>query len=121
MKKLVGVVREHAQRHRDLLDRQWEQTEWTRAQAEQILRRIDGVLTLLPQAQKQAHERIIGGRPVDNADKIQFVPHGRERLLPSRSGPLLHSRSFVKIVPREDTRPERLIASVAFIGRFCGH
>jgi hypothetical protein len=70
MKKLVGVVREHAQRHRDLLDRQWEQTEWTRAQAEQILRRIDGVLTLLPQAQKQAHERIIGGRPVDNADKI---------------------------------------------------
>jgi hypothetical protein len=70
MKKLVGVVREHAQRHRDLLDQQWEQTEWTRAQAEQILRRMDGVLELLPQALKQAHERIIGGRPVANADKI---------------------------------------------------
>ena len=70
MKKLVGVVRGHARRHRDLLDQQWEQTEWTRAQAQQILRRIAGVLELLPRAQKQAHERIIGARPVANADKI---------------------------------------------------
>jgi IS5 family transposase len=70
MKKLVSVVRAHARRHRALLDQQWEQTEWTRAQAEQILRRIDGVLELLPQAQQQAHERIIGERSVANADKI---------------------------------------------------
>jgi IS5 family transposase len=70
MKKLVGVVRAHARRHRELLDQQWEQTEWTRGQAEQILRRLDGVLELLPRAQKQAHERIIGGRPVANAEKI---------------------------------------------------
>jgi hypothetical protein len=70
MKKLVGVVRAHARRHRALLDQQWEKTEWTRAQAEQILRRIDGVLELLPRAQKQAHERIIGGRQVANEEKI---------------------------------------------------
>jgi len=70
MKKLVGVVRAHAQRHRELLDQGWEQTDWTRAQAEQVLRRIDAVLELLPRAQKQAHERIIGGRQVANADKI---------------------------------------------------
>jgi len=70
MKKLVGIVRAHAQRHRDLLDQQWARTEWTRPQAEAILRRLDGVLELLPRAQKQAHERIIGGRPVANADKI---------------------------------------------------
>jgi len=70
MKKLVGTVRAHARRHRALLDKQWEQTEWTRAQAEQILRRIDGVLELLPRAQKQAHERIIGRRKVDNGEKI---------------------------------------------------
>jgi len=70
MKRWVGVVRAHAQRHRDLLDRCWEQTEWTRPQAEQVLRRLDGVLGLLPRAQKQAHERIIGNRPVANADKI---------------------------------------------------
>jgi IS5 family transposase len=70
MKKLVGVVRNHARRHRQLLDTQWEQTDWSRAQAQQILRRIDGVLELLPRAQKQAHERIIGARQVLNADKI---------------------------------------------------
>lgn len=70
MKKLVGTVRSHAQRHRDLLDQKWELTEWTRQQAEQILKRIDGVLELLPRAQKQAHERIIGERQVPNAEKI---------------------------------------------------
>ncbi len=70
IKKLVKVVRGHARRHRELLDQHWPQTDWTRAQAEQILRRLDGVLDLLPQAQKQAHERLIGQRPVANADKI---------------------------------------------------
>jgi hypothetical protein len=70
MKRLVGVVRGHARRHREFLDKQWERTDWTRAQAEQILRRMDGVLELLPRAQKQAHERIIGARQVPNADKI---------------------------------------------------
>ena len=35
-----------------------------------VLKRIDEVMTLLPRAQKQAHERIIGGRRVDNAEKI---------------------------------------------------
>lgn len=70
MKKLVGVVRGHARRHRELLDKHWERTDWTRGQAEQILRRMDGVLELLPRAQKQAHERIIGARQVPNADKI---------------------------------------------------
>lgn len=70
MKRLVGVVQAHARRHRELLDRHWERTEWTRTQAEQVLRRIDGVLALLPRARQQAHERIIGGRQVANADKI---------------------------------------------------
>jgi hypothetical protein len=70
MKQLVGVVRAHARRHRQLLDLHWARTEWTRAQAEQILRRLDGVLELLPRAQKQAHERIIGARQVPNAEKL---------------------------------------------------
>jgi hypothetical protein len=70
MKRLVGVVQAHAQRHRELLDRHWQRTRLTRGQAQQILRRIDGVLVLLPRARKQAHERIIGGRKVANAGKI---------------------------------------------------
>ena len=70
MKKLIKVVERHARRHRDLLDREWKETSWTRPQAEQVLRRIDGVVELLPQARKQAHERIIGERLVPNAEKI---------------------------------------------------
>jgi hypothetical protein len=70
MKKLLRVVRDHAQRHRDRLDEGWRETEWTRAQAEQVLRRLDGVLAQLPAAIQQAHERIIGERPVANAEKI---------------------------------------------------
>jgi hypothetical protein len=70
MKKLVGVVRAHARRHRELLDKSWERTHWSRAQAEQVLRRIDGIEELLPRAQKQAHERIIGARQMPNAGKI---------------------------------------------------
>ena len=35
-----------------------------------MLGRIAGVLALLPRAQKQAHERIIGERQVSNADKL---------------------------------------------------
>lgn len=70
MKRQIKVVAAHARRHRELLDRQWAQTDWTRPQAQQVLRRIDGVLARLPQAQAQAHERIIGERQVDNADKL---------------------------------------------------
>jgi hypothetical protein len=70
MKRLVKVVRGHAVRHRDLLDQRWQKTGWTRRQAEQILKRIDLVLTQVPAAVKQAHERIIGERPVKSADKI---------------------------------------------------
>jgi hypothetical protein len=81
MKKLTGVVRAHAQRHRDLLDQKWEQTEWTRPQAQQILRRIDGVLELLPRARKQAHERIIGARPVANVDKILSLYESEVRVI----------------------------------------
>ncbi len=81
MKKLVGVVRHHARRHRQLLDTQWEQTDWSRAQAEQILRRIDGVLEMLPRAQKQAHERIIGARQVPNADKILSLYEPQVRVI----------------------------------------
>jgi hypothetical protein len=70
MKRLTQVVRAHAQRYRALLDQQWEKTDWTRPQAEQVLQRLDNVLSQLPAALHQAHERIIGERLVKNQDKI---------------------------------------------------
>lgn len=70
MDKLVGTVRAHARRYRALLDQQWPQTQWTQAQAQQVLRRMDQVLEQLPQARQQARQRILQGQPVANADKI---------------------------------------------------
>ena len=70
MKRLEKIVRGHAVSHRRLLGQEWSKTELTRPQTEQILQRLDAVLTQLPAAVKQAHERIIGERPVKNADKI---------------------------------------------------
>src|SRR5262245_15428899 len=54
MDKLVGCVARHAQRYRWLLDQQWEQTEWTRGEADYLLRRLDNVLGQLPAARQQA-------------------------------------------------------------------
>jgi hypothetical protein len=70
MDRVVGTVAAHARRYRKLLDEKWDQTEWTRPQAEQVLRRITQVLEQLPQARKQARQRIISAQVVENKDKI---------------------------------------------------
>lgn len=81
MKRQIKVVAAHARRHRELLDKEWNQTDWTRKQAEQVIGRIDRVLLLLPQAQKQAHERIIGERPVNNSDKLLSLYENDTRVI----------------------------------------
>lgn len=73
MKKLLRRIGEHARRHRDLLEARQAATCYSTAQADRILARIDEKLELLPQVIEQAHERIIGERKVDNADKILSV------------------------------------------------
>lgn len=70
MDRVVGTVATHARRYRDLLDKSWDQTEWTRPQTDQVLRRIDQVLEQLPKARKQARQRILSGQLVDNQEKI---------------------------------------------------
>jgi hypothetical protein len=70
MNKLVGTVSNHARRYRKLLDEQWDKTQWTRPQAQQVLRRLDNVLEQLPAARQQAWQRIIKEEPVANEDKI---------------------------------------------------
>jgi hypothetical protein len=70
MDRLLGTVRAHARRYRQLLAEQWHRTEWTRPQSEQVLRRIDSVLHQLPAARAQVHQRILQEQPVDNAQKI---------------------------------------------------
>jgi hypothetical protein len=70
IKALTQVVEAHAQRYRKALDEEWHTTDLSRKSAEVILRRIDAILGQLPEARRQAHERIIAGRLVPNAKKI---------------------------------------------------
>ena len=70
MDRLMGTVRNHARRYRDLLEAHWEQTQWTRPQAGQVLARMDQVLEQLPQARQQARQRILAGQLVANEEKI---------------------------------------------------
>jgi hypothetical protein len=70
MDKLIGTVAQHARRYRKILDEQWDKTQWTRPQVQQVLRRLDNVLDQLPAARAQAWQRIIQEQPVANEDKI---------------------------------------------------
>jgi hypothetical protein len=70
MKKLLKKIDRHAKKHRDLLQNKRERTDLTEAEAAQIIKRIDGIRSQLPEAIEQAHERIIGGRLVPNEKKI---------------------------------------------------
>src|SRR6266849_1980281 len=70
MKKLSKIIAAHAERHRDLLQEHWQETDLKEGEARQIIQRITTVLERLPQAIHQAHERIIGERQVKNAEKV---------------------------------------------------
>jgi len=64
MKRLLNAIGGHARRHRDRLAKEYSSTHYTARQAQRIVERIDTMLTLMPAAINQAHERIIGERPV---------------------------------------------------------
>jgi hypothetical protein len=70
MKKLSCCIAKHGKCYRELLNNGWEKTDWSHAQAKQVIQRIDLILEQLPSAIKQAHERIIGERIVPTEDKI---------------------------------------------------
>ena len=70
MKKLARRVQDHAQAHLDALAARRGETALSEGQARVTARRLEHVIAQLPAAIKQAHERIIGGRQVKNADKI---------------------------------------------------
>ncbi len=70
MKKMVQKIALHGQRHKELLANRWHETNLSEKGAMQVIKRIDNVLTQLPEAIRQGHERIIGGRLVKDKDKI---------------------------------------------------
>jgi hypothetical protein len=81
MKKLLRVVEAHGRRYYELLDQQWDQSDLSRNEALVILRRMQNVLDQLPQAVRQAHERIIASRRVANQEKILSLYEPDTRVL----------------------------------------
>lgn len=73
MKRLLKTIGEHARRHLVLLRQGWSKAGFFPGECEQLRRRMERMLELLPKVIHQAHERIIGGRKVANADKILSV------------------------------------------------
>lgn len=70
MKKLMKKVEKHTCNHYCLLKTRWMETDWSEAQTQVILDRIQNIFDQLPQIIHQAHERLIGERRVANKDKI---------------------------------------------------
>ena len=81
MKKLAKRVGTHAQAHLQALQTRREETELSVGQAHVIEVRISNVIEQLPAAIKQAHERIIGERPVSNEVKILSLYDGQVEVI----------------------------------------
>ena len=70
MKRLMKVIEAHARNYQRKLEECRDETDLSEAEARNIVDRIENIITRLPQAIKQTHERIIGERRVANKDKI---------------------------------------------------
>lgn len=70
MKKLIKRLEKHAMKHFALLEQNRHQVRISVNQANQILKQISSVTNQLATAIRNAHERIIGERKVENKDKI---------------------------------------------------
>lgn len=73
MKRLLKKIGEHARRHLVIFNEQWTQAGFFPGEWQQLRKRMETMLELLPKVIHQAHERIIGGRKVVNAEKILSV------------------------------------------------
>ena len=70
MKKLTHTIESHGWNYYHLLEEHADQTAWSELEVKEVLTRIKNILAQLPAAIRQAHERIIGERKVDNKTKI---------------------------------------------------
>lgn len=76
LKKLAKIIRSHGRRYGDLLiEYREEKTDLSEAEANCILKRLEKMIMLLPEAVEQANTRIITGGKVENEDKLISVYH----------------------------------------------
>lgn len=70
MKKIAKIVKEHAVRYVEKLEKGWQNSALSEKEKNQIANRLNNIITQIPSAINQAHERIIGERKVSNKEKI---------------------------------------------------
>jgi hypothetical protein len=76
LKKLAKIIRSHGRRYGDLLmEYREEKTDLSEAEANCIMKRLEKMIMLLPEAVAQANTRIITGGKVENEDKLISVYH----------------------------------------------
>jgi len=76
LKNLAKVIRTHGTRYADLLmEYREEKTDLSEAEANCIVKRLEKMTSLLPEAIKQANTRLITGVKVENTDKLISVYH----------------------------------------------
>jgi hypothetical protein len=76
LKKLAKVIRTHGRRYACLLmEYREEKTDLSEAEANCIIKRLEKMIMLLPEAVEQANTRIISGGQVENEDKLISVYH----------------------------------------------
>lgn len=104
MKAVVELVRTHAERYRTLLlsERQ-ARTDLTGAEAAQIIGRIDEVLMRLPAAIKQAEDRIIRERKVEDSEKVlSFYEPNVHAIFRGKSGSLVEFGNTLYLAENRD-------------------
>ena len=81
MKKLLNRVAQHGERHRDLLEERWQETDLSEGEKNQIIKRINTILDQLPEVIKQSHKRIISEKKIQNNEKILSLYETATRLI----------------------------------------
>ena len=76
LKKLAKIIRTHGRRYGDLLmEYREKKTDLSEGEANCILKRLEKMIMLLPEAVEQANTRIISGGQIENEDKLISVYH----------------------------------------------
>src|SRR3989339_595604 len=82
LKRMAGIIRTHGVRYAELLIKNREKdTDLSEAEAGCILKRLEKMIRLLPEAVFQANSRIITKKMVDNQDKLLSVYHSNVNVI----------------------------------------
>lgn len=103
MKKVVALVRKHAEHYRNLLSANWPQTDLGKDEAGQIISRIENILTHLPAAIEQAQTRIIRNEKVDaDAKIISFYDRSARVIVRGKTGAEVEFGNELNIAEQQD-------------------